>query len=100
MGACALLIAVGTSALVPQQLLQFISPNKPLPAAEQLRDALVSGDADTVALAPLADECAAARVPFKAELLGDGELWRASSIVRGEVPRWERQREIAAISLQ
>ena len=94
MAACALLVAVGTSALVPQQLLQLISPNKPLPAAEQLRDALISGDADTAALAPLADECAAARVPFKAELLGDGELWRASSIVRGEVPRWERNAKL------
>jgi hypothetical protein len=64
--------------------------SKPPAAAAQLRDSLVAGVRDMGTLTPLVDECVAARAPFKAELLGDGELWRAVSIVRGETPRWER----------
>lgn len=60
------------------------------PEATRLRDALVAGERDGAELAPLVDACTASRAPFRPEVLGDGALWRAVSIVRGEVPRWER----------
>ena len=70
-------------------LAPFLPATRPA-AAVQLRDALVAGESDMGVLAPLADQCVAAKVPFRANLLGDGALWRAASIVRGEKPRWER----------
>jgi hypothetical protein len=58
-----------------------------------LREAIVnpSPDASPTLLAQLVDECCAARVPFRPELLGDGQLWRATP-VKGETPRWQRNR--------
>ena len=73
--------------------LPFLTPTRP-PAALELRDKLVAGVRDGAVIAPLADECAAAKVPFRADLLGDGELWRAQSVVRGEIPRWERNAKL------
>jgi hypothetical protein len=80
-----------------QSLTQNLQQNlrsQPLAAATELRDALVRGETDAELLNPLVDECLAARVPFRGELLGDGELWRAASIVRGEIPRWERNAKL------
>ena len=39
------------------------------------------------------DSLAAARVPFRAELLGDGALWRAC-YTRGSTPRWQRNAKL------
>ena len=83
-----MLLVVAVSAATALQLPTLFS-SKP-PAAAALRDALIAGESDMSTLVPLVEDCAAARVPFRAELLGDGELWRATSIVRGEIPRWER----------
>ena len=83
------LLALATTAWLPQFQLPQLGVQKPA-AAVELRDALVAGQSDMSTLAPLADACADARVRFDAKLLADGALWRATSIVRGEVPRWER----------
>ena len=64
------------------------------PAATALRDALVAGETSSAVLRPLVDECVAARVKFQPKLLGDGALWRASAIVTGETPRWEKQAKL------
>lgn len=66
-------------------LLPLLSP-KP-PAATKLRDALIAGESDMATLGQLCKACADSRAPFRAELLGDGALWRAVSIVRGEGAR-------------
>ena len=87
-------IALALLATSSVSFLPFLTAPKPPPAAAELRDALVAGVRDAETIQPLADTCAAARVQFKAELLGDGELWRAVSIVRGEVPRWERNAKL------
>ena len=76
---------------LPKFELPTFSSSAPPAAAVELRDKLIAGAPADASLSALADECAAACVPFRAELLGDGELWRASSIVRGEIPRWERR---------
>ena len=58
-----------------------------------LREAIInpSPSAPSTLLAQLVDECCAARVPFRPDLLGDGRLWRATP-VKGETPRWQRNR--------
>lgn len=83
MAALPLLVAASAS------FLPFLAPKAPAAAAE-LRDCLIAGVRDAETIEPLADACAALRVPFRANLLGDGELWRAVSIVRGATPRWEK----------
>ena len=72
------------------------NPSTPPPtdAAATLLDALLEGETDSALLKPLVDDLCAAEVPFNAALLGDGELWRAVSIVTGETPRWQRNAEL------
>jgi len=81
--------------LIPPQWLKLVSPAQPsIAAAQQLRDSLVNGERDSAVLKPLVNECCTANVPFRSELLGDGDLWRAVSIVSGETPRWQRNAEL------
>jgi len=91
---------VGASAILDIPVLgRFTLPWVPArrpPEALVLRDAILSGDDDTD-LTPLVNACCQARVPFRAELLGDGDLWRATPVV-GEKPRWQRNRELLPIA--
>ena len=94
------LLGVAISALITPpawlpSLPQFGQPRTPS-AAQELARLLVAGETDGAILNPLADECCAANVPFRPELLGDGKLWRAVSIVKGETPRWERNAKLLA----
>lgn len=84
--------------LAPARALQLpawlgAAPSARPAAAATLRDALVASSGDEAELNGLVDELMAARVPFRAELLGDGALWRAS-FVRGETPRWRKNAEL------
>ena len=90
----AAMVACCVAATAGALQLPFLTPTKAPAAALELRDLLVSGERGGDALAPLAEACADARVPFRPELLGDGALWRAVSIVRGEIPRWERNAKL------
>lgn len=63
--------------------------------AIELRDALIAGGGGDD-LETLVQACCQARVPFRAELLGDGELWRATP-VRGKIPRWQRNAELLPV---
>jgi len=71
----------------------WLQPKSRPPEAIALRDQLVQGDGDSGELQELVEACCAARVPFRAELLGDGELWRATP-VKGRIPRWQRNRNL------
>ena len=89
------LILLPSSLLSPRSWLPAFSRTPKSPAAAaQLCTALVSGETSSAVLKPLVDDCCAANVPFRAELLGDGALWRAVSIVEGETPRWERNAKL------
>ena len=70
--------------------LPTLSPQRP-PEALALRDAIIGGVPD--GLGDLVQACTAARVPFRADLLCDGELWRATP-VSGKTPRWQRNRNL------
>ena len=91
-----LLVSPASAAFAPalRDALATAFAPKSLPAAAELRDALIAGERSSSVITPLVDECAAARVPFRGELLGDGTLWRACSVVRGEIPRWERNAKL------
>ena len=91
---------VGASAILDLPALGRVTfpwaPARRPPEALVLRDAILSGDEDTD-LQPLVNACCQARVPFRAELLGDGDLWRATPVV-GEKPRWQRNRELLPLA--
>jgi hypothetical protein len=88
-----LLLLVLPSAATLSIAWPFATQSKPSTAATTLLSLLVASSDrinDNDRINALVDECVGLKAPFKAEWLADGELWRAVSIVRGEVPRWEK----------
>ena len=81
------------SLLSPPSWLPWPGVRAPV-AATQLCELLLAGEADGSVLKPLVDQCCDASVAFRPELLGDGALWRATTIVQGEKPRWQRNAEL------